>query len=54
MKFGHFYSGFGYESVAAPENFFYSHSYMFQYGEPKTYTGFIGESRWATSRSRPA
>jgi hypothetical protein len=45
VKFGHFYSGFGYESVAAPENFFYSHSYMFQYGEPKTYTGFIGESR---------
>ena len=45
MKFGHFYSGFGYESVAAPENFFYSHSYMFEYGEPKTYTGFIGESR---------
>ncbi len=45
MKFGHFYSDFGYERVVAPENFFYSHSYMFQYGEPKTYTGFIGESR---------
>jgi hypothetical protein len=44
VKLGHFYSGFGYESVAAPENFFYSHSYVFQYGEPKTYTGFIGES----------
>ena len=42
MKFGHFYSGIGYESVAAPDNFFYSHSYVFQYGEPFTYTGFIG------------
>jgi hypothetical protein len=42
MKFGHFYSNFGYESVTAPNNFFYSHSYVFQYGEPKTYTGFTG------------
>ncbi len=45
MKFGHFYSEFGYERVAGPENFFYSHSYMFQYGEPKTYTGFIGTTK---------
>jgi hypothetical protein len=44
MKLGHFYSEFGYETVTAPENFFYSHSYVFQYGEPKTYTGLIGES----------
>jgi hypothetical protein len=44
LKLGHFYSDFGYESVAAPDNFFYSHSYEFQYGEPKTYTGFVGES----------
>jgi hypothetical protein len=44
VKFGHFYSGIGYESVEAPNNFFYSHSYVFQYGEPFTYTGFIGES----------
>ena len=45
MKLGHFYSDFGYESVAAPDNFFYSHSYVFQYGEPKTYTGLLGETK---------
>ena len=45
MKFGHFYSGISYESVAAPDNFFYSHSYVFQYGEPFTYTGFIGTTK---------
>ena len=37
---GRFYSPFGYESVPAPANFFYSHSYAFVYGEPVTLTGF--------------
>jgi len=41
VQMGHFYSNMGYESVMAPRNFFYSHSYMFQYGEPKTYTGLL-------------
>lgn len=40
-KFGHFYSLLGYEAVPAPENFFYSHSYSFVYGNPKTHTGFV-------------
>jgi len=44
MKLGHFYAPIGYETVAAPDNFFYSHSYVFQYGEPFTYTGFMGQS----------
>ena len=44
MKLGHFYSPLGYESVAATNNFFYSHSYVFQYGEPKTFSGLLGET----------
>jgi hypothetical protein len=46
VKLGHFYSQFGYESVTAPDNFFYSHSYVFQYGEPFTFTGFVAETRF--------
>lgn len=42
VKAGHFYTIMGYESVMAPENFFYSHSYMMQYGEPFTHTGILG------------
>jgi hypothetical protein len=42
MKLGHFYSVLGYECVTAPNNFFYSHSYLFQYAEPKTFTGLLG------------
>ncbi|MEN6459185.1 MAG: outer membrane beta-barrel protein [Thermoguttaceae bacterium] len=45
IKLGHFYSMFGYESVAAPDNFFYSHSYDFEYGEPHSYTGFMTETK---------
>jgi hypothetical protein len=41
LKAGHFYSVAGYETVAAPENFFYSHSYTFLYGEPFTLTGAL-------------
>ncbi|MEW4453869.1 porin [Bremerella sp. JC817] len=41
VKAGHFYTIMGYESVMAPENFFYSHSYMMQYGEPFTHTGVL-------------
>lgn len=40
-KVGHFYSLLGYETVPAPENFFYSHSYSYVYGNPKTHTGFV-------------
>lgn len=42
IKAGHFYTTIGYESVMAPENFFYSHAYTMQYGEPFTHTGVMG------------
>jgi len=41
VKMGHFYTIIGHESVMAPENFFYSHSYSMQYGEPFTHTGLL-------------
>lgn len=41
VRLGHFYSIMGYEVVPGPENFFYSHSYAFQYGEPFTHTGML-------------
>ena len=43
FKMGHFYTAIGYESVMAPENFFYSHAYTMQYGEPFTHTGLLAE-----------
>ncbi|HMO17057.1 MAG TPA: porin [Oligoflexia bacterium] len=39
FKAGHFYSPLGYESVMAPENFFYSHSYARTYAQPFTFWG---------------
>lgn len=41
VKIGHFYTIIGYEVVTAPDNFFYSHSYTMQYGEPFTHTGAL-------------
>ncbi len=41
IKIGHFYTIIGYEVVTAKDNFFYSHSYTFQYGEPFTHTGVL-------------
>lgn len=38
-KIGHFYTIIGNEVVTAPDNFFYSHAYTMQYGEPFTHTG---------------
>jgi hypothetical protein len=40
VKVGHFYTLLGYEVVTAPDNFFYSHSYSMQYGEPFTHWGY--------------
>ncbi len=40
-KIGHFYTVIGYEVVNAPDNFFYSHAYTMQYGEPFTHTGLL-------------
>jgi len=41
VKAGHFYTIVGYEGVMAPANFFYSHAYTMQYGEPFTHTGLL-------------
>ena len=41
IKVGHFYTLIGYEVVTAPGNFFYSHAYTMQYGEPFTHTGVL-------------
>jgi hypothetical protein len=41
IKWGHFFTIIGYEVVPAIGNFFYSHSYTMQYGEPFTHTGFL-------------
>jgi Putative beta-barrel porin-2, OmpL-like. bbp2 len=43
VKLGHFYTPVGYEGVMAPENFFYSHAYTHQYGEPFTHTGVLAQ-----------
>jgi hypothetical protein len=40
-KIGHFYTLLGNESVMATNNFFYSHTYTMQYGEPFTHTGAL-------------
>ena len=42
VKIGHFYTPIGYETVPANENFFYTHAYTMQYGEPFTHTGALG------------
>ena len=42
VKAGHFYTPIGYETVPAPDNFFYTHAYTMQYGEPFTHTGIMG------------
>jgi len=40
-KIGHFYTIIGNETVTAPDNFFFSHAYTMQYGEPFTHTGIL-------------
>jgi hypothetical protein len=39
--FGHFYTLIGYETVTAPDNFFYSHALTFFNSEPFTHTGVL-------------
>ena len=41
VKVGHFYTAHGYEVVPATGNFFYTHAYAMQYGEPFTHTGAL-------------
>lgn len=38
---GHFYTLIGYEVVPSTGNFFFSHAYTMQYGEPFTHTGAL-------------
>lgn len=49
VKIGHFYSPTGYETVPAPDNFFYTRSYTFSNGEPFTHTGLVGN--YTTSKN---
>lgn len=42
IRAGRFYCPGGVEAVMATQNFFYSHSYSFQYGSPQTLTGVEG------------
>jgi hypothetical protein len=39
FRAGHFYAPCGNETAMAPDNFFYSHTYAFLYGEPTTLSG---------------
>ncbi len=43
VNVGHFYAPVGYEGVmmTSPTNFFFTHAYTHQYGEPFTFTGVI-------------
>lgn len=51
VKAGHFYTPIGYETVPAPDNFFYTHAYTMQFGEPFTHTGIMAnytvDDNWA-------
>ncbi|PXX11617.1 putative OmpL-like beta-barrel porin-2 [Nitrosomonas ureae] len=42
IKVGHFYTPLGYETVPAPDNFFYTRGYILNSGEPFTHTGLLG------------
>lgn len=41
VRVGRFYTLIGYETVQAPNNFFYSHAYTMYYNEPFTHTGVL-------------
>lgn len=45
VKLGHFYTPTGFETVAAPENFFYTRGYTLNVGEPYTHTGLLANYR---------
>jgi hypothetical protein len=46
VKLGHFYTPIGYEVVPANGNFFYTHAYTMQYGEPFTHTGALATYKY--------
>lgn len=41
IKAGHFFTIIGYETVTAPDNFFYSHAFTFNFNEPFTHSGVL-------------
>lgn len=45
IKLGHFYTLIGYDSVMAPDNFFYSHSITMYNSEPFTHTGVLASHK---------
>ena len=47
VKVGHFFTIIGYEVVPAIGNFFYTHAYTMQYGEPFTHTGVLGSWKYS-------
>lgn len=51
IKIGHFYTIIGTESVMAPDNFFYTHTYTEQYGEPFTHSGALVEIPWTNNKT---
>lgn len=55
LKAGHFYSPTGFETVPAPDNFFYTRAYSFNAGEPFTHTGlqanYTINKNWTVSGS---
>ena len=46
---GRFYTIIGYETVQAPDNFFFSKPYTFFYNEPFTHTGILATHDWTDS-----
>ncbi len=51
VKLGKFFSPYGYEAIAAPNNFFYSHSYTMYFTEPYTMSGILAERQLTETRS---
>ena len=49
LKLGHFYTTAGYEAVPATGNFFYTHAYSYQFGQPFTHWG--GLLTWKVGRN---
>ena len=47
LKLGKFYTILGYETVTAPDNFFYSHAFTMYYAEPFTHTGALATYKTA-------
>jgi hypothetical protein len=46
VKVGRFYTIIGYEVVTAPDNFFATHAYTMQYGEPFSHFGALATYKW--------